>query len=135
MLHMWGWECAEVAWFIISRSIRLVSPCPDLLQLCQRHHHGQTYSPQMTWVFFFFFSLSVFPPSGKMNSSPDIQSNCLGLWEYEGSWELQELQRQHFYIAPGVFLCVRNHRGQPGGREKEQPREEQPRKNIHSVSR
>ncbi|XDC88337.1 hypothetical protein R6Z07F_019510 [Ovis aries] len=68
------------------------------------------------------------PPvfSGKMNSSPDIQSNCLGLWEYEGSWELQELQRQHFYIVWKLPVVVRNHRGQPKGEKRNSPGKSSP---------
>lgn len=122
---MWGWECAEVAWFIISRSIRLASLYALTCFSCA--NDTTSWTDLLTtddMGFLFFFSLSVF--SGKMNSSPDIQSNCLGLWEYEGSWELQELQRQHFYIVWKLPVVVRNHRGQPKGEKRNSPGKSSP---------
>ena len=33
--HMWGWECAEVAWVYYFKIHLIGFPlCPDLLQLC-----------------------------------------------------------------------------------------------------
>lgn len=97
---------------------------PDLLQLCQRHHLMDRLSLQMTWVFL-FFSLSVF--SGKMNSSEPSRYFCLGLWEYEGSWELQELQRQHFlYIVWKLPVSGQEPQRTTQGERKEQPRKSSP---------